>query len=95
MRGFNTFVEVANHYKSIRPLVSKHHTLEDDVRPIGRRERKWERIIKMSDDLYILADDYFGKGSPNAYSNAQVKRPPIKWERVGKSEFLEVRGSFT
>lgn len=95
MRGFNTFVEVANHYNSIRPLVSKHHTLEDDVRPIGRRERKWERIIKMSDDLYILADDYFGKGSPNAYSNAQVKRPPIKWERVGKSEFLEVRGSFT
>lgn len=92
----NTFEEVEKHYNSIKPLVSKYHTLKDDVRPIGRRDRKWERIIKMSDDLYILADDYFGDArSHNAYSSAQVKRPPIKWERVGKSEFLEVRGSFT
>ena len=40
----NTFNDVAKRYSEIKPLVSKHHTLEDDVRPIADRRRKHQRI---------------------------------------------------
>ena len=41
---FNTFNEVVSWYERTKPLVSKHHSLANDVRPIGDRKRKWERI---------------------------------------------------
>ena len=37
IRCLNTFAEVAAWYAAIRPMVSKHHKKEDDLRPVGER----------------------------------------------------------
>jgi len=82
-----TFEEVENWYDSIKPIKSKHHTLEDDIRPIGERRRKHERIVKVNDDKYVLGvtGEYSGH-IPNEYLY-----PLITWEREGRSrEFVTI-----
>ena len=61
----NTFDKVAAHYDATKPLRGKHKN--DDVRPIGDRARKDERIKKINKNCYVLmdggyngADDVFG-----------------------------------
>ncbi len=51
----NCFADAEARYRDTKPLVSKKHTLEQDVRPIGDRARKYERIIKVSDTCYALS----------------------------------------
>lgn len=50
-----TFADVEEFYKNIKPVVSTKHTRADDVRPIGKRTRKYERIIKLRDDCYVFS----------------------------------------
>lgn len=56
--AFQTFAEVEHHYNAVKPLISKCHTKAEDIRPIGDRKRKWERIVKLSDYCYALLDGY-------------------------------------
>ena len=50
----SSFAEVEATYNDVKPMVSKNHTKEQDLRPIGDRARKHERIIKVNDKKYIL-----------------------------------------
>ena len=50
----SSFAEVEATYNDVKPMVSKNHTKEQDLRPIGDRARKWERVIKVNDQKYIL-----------------------------------------
>ncbi len=88
----NTFADVEARYASVKPLVSENHPIEQDVRPIYERYRKWERIIKISDDCYVLScggcyDPVFpwGYGAQNAaqYLTKEdiVRLAPIVWQR--------------
>ena len=61
------FSAVAKHYNSIDPVISKRHTRENDVRPLGDRRRKYERIHKFSDDCYAYYDG--DMGDPIQYSD--------------------------
>lgn len=89
----DTFAEVEAWYNKTKPLVSKHHTKEQDVRPIGQRSRKYERIIKINDNCYVFShggyhDPVFCWG----YSAEVEKMPltkadivrcaPIVWKRA-------------
>jgi len=61
--SFETFAEVAAMYERITPM--RGQNLGKDIRPIGDRNRKHERIVKISDSCYALSDgwhygDYFG-----------------------------------
>ena len=47
-------------YNSTKPVISKNHTLEQDIRPIGERRYKWQRIKKLSDTCYAFLDGYRG-----------------------------------
>ena len=69
----NTFNDVVNRYSEIKPLVSKHHTLEDDIRPIADRRRKHERIERVSSNKYILRDTLPMK-KPNIRTNYRTRR---------------------
>ena len=40
----STFQDVEVRYKNIKPMKSKHHQVVDDVRPLGNRKRKHERM---------------------------------------------------
>jgi len=67
MPRLNNFSAVAKHYAKIKPVISKRHTREQDVRPLGDRNRKWERVNKLSDDCYAFYDGDIG--DPIAYSD--------------------------
>ena len=56
--AFRNFAEVEQYYNATKPLISKCHTKEQDVRPIGDRKRKYERIVKLSNYCYALLDGY-------------------------------------
>ncbi len=80
----NTFDKVVAYYESIKPLVSKHHTLADDLRPIGDRNRKWERIQKVNANCYILQDGWNGSDSIFtgwSYYHAKGEKPNLPKRR--------------
>ena len=55
--NFTCFKEVEAHYNSITPLRGEQN-IGKDLRPIGDRSRKWERIVKVSPNCYALSDGY-------------------------------------
>ena len=89
--NIDSFAKIAALYDKTKPLVSKCHTREQDIRPIGDRARKHERIKKINDKCYVLMDGYntgddvfkewaFGKtGEP---TEAEIiKLAPVVWRR--------------
>ena len=96
MEFLNNFKAVEAKYNSTKPLVSKNHTLEQDIRPVGERRYKWQRIKKLSDDCYALLDGYsFGDDvfkwwamSDSTPTPRELHAlAPIVWERVvGRNE---------
>lgn len=89
---FHKFDEVVKHYESIKPLVSKLHTREDDIRPIGDRNRKYERIVKISRNCYALSDGYHeGDNKFLPYGvhdyDYKTKTATFHWDRLGKMEY--------
>jgi hypothetical protein len=98
----NNFNAVASHYAGIKPMISKVHTLEQDVRPLGDRKRKFERVKKFSDNCYAYYDGnggdnikFWDYGSMHKISDEMhVALAPIVWTReVGgwNREILRVR----
>ncbi len=82
-------------------MISKNYTAEQDVRPIGQRRRKWERIKKVNDDCYLFVDSYgfgddvFGRdwagGTVDPTIDEQIMLAPMVWKRVDGQVFLKVR----
>jgi len=99
--SMHTFDQVAEKYHSTKPVISKNYTAEQDVRPIGQRRRKWERIKKVSDDCYLFVDSYgfgddvFGRdwagGTVDPTIDEQIMLAPMVWKRVDGQVFLKVR----
>ena len=77
--NLNTFSDVAERYAEVKPMVSKNHKREDDIRPISERHRKWERIAKVDDNCYILHDVIPYENY--SWVDEHLKRPPITWSR--------------
>jgi len=73
----NSFDEVAETYAKTKPVVSKNHTVEQDVRPIGKRARKWERIIKVNDYCYALSCGGYADPVFNWGFSQQLKEHPL------------------
>jgi hypothetical protein len=60
--SYASFAEVEAAYNNITPLRGSTNAGKD-IRPIGDRARKWERIVKVSPNCYALSDGYhFGDG---------------------------------
>jgi hypothetical protein len=55
--NYRSFAEVVAHYDSITPLRGSNNAGKD-IRPIGDRSRKHERIVKISESCYALSDGY-------------------------------------
>ena len=88
----STFKEVVDHYNRIKPLGGKDN-VGKDIRPIGDRRRKWERIAKISANCYALSDGYhFGDEHfpywghsihASAVGTASMeKSAPIVWRKL-------------
>lgn len=93
---FNTFNEVASWYERTKPLISKNHTAANDVRPIGDRKRKWERIKRIDENTYALLDGNYGNTiwgvqyapEHDAWENTMA---PITWMRREDGDFIRIR----
>jgi hypothetical protein len=93
---FNTFDEVVTAYNNTKVLVSSSHKVEQDIRPIGARSKKHERIIKYDENTYALTDGNYesslwnngGNGVDPEYSKAMS---PILWERTKQGDFITIR----
>lgn len=92
---FDSFDQVAKWYDMTKPLVSKNHELSHDVRPIGDRARKWERIKKIDDNTYALCDGNYGNyiwGHANeAQHEYENLMAPIVWMRREDGDFIRIR----
>ena len=93
----STFKNLEEYYARISPLVSKYHTREDDIRPLGSRIRKWEHIEKRDENCYVLHDQIYSKHQYRYRWNSRwVERPPITWERTDwTKEVVTIRGAIT
>lgn len=89
----NSFDAVVDWYNAVVPLVSKYHKEEDDIRPIGDRRRKWERIIKLSDTRYALSDGYYSTMIGHMYQVKEFEENmyPIVWERREDGDYIRIR----
>ena len=61
LHSFNDFDSVEIAYETTKPLTGAANKGKD-IRPIGERRRKWERIHKFTDNCYGLMDG--GTGDP-------------------------------
>lgn len=95
---FNTFDDVVKRYETTKVLVSKRHPKTQDLRPIGSRSKKWERIIKYDDNTYGLTDSTYNVGlwdnpSREAIINDKYGKDmtPILWERKKSGDYITIR----
>ena len=102
--NLDTFHRVEEMYNTTKPMVSKKHSLSDDIRPLGPRNRKWERIKKFSYNCYGLMDggDYDGLGEhTRQWYDTRTMKPkdikeekkfaPILWTYDGTRERIRIR----
>jgi hypothetical protein len=103
-RHLSTFDNVKSWYERTKPVVSKTHTKEDDIRPLGDRRHKWERIEKINNNCYAILGPYGFDGISyygerfvkNRVTGVELKRvAPILWERNPKTgeEFVTVHNA--
>lgn len=88
---FNTFDEVARWYDLTKPVREKRHMYARDVRPIGERRYKDQRIVRISADCYVLSDGWhFGDPLSSRYDYGanytpkpadMIRFAPIVWRR--------------
>lgn len=84
------FDTVKRTYEATKPVLSKDCSVEDDVRPIGQRRYKWERIAKIDDNTYVLLDGYWsGQGQNRA--NVTAAMAPITVQRREDGDYIRVR----
>lgn len=92
---FNKFNDVVSWYERTKPMVSKNHTLSHDVRPIGARKRKWERIKKIDENTYALLDGNYGNciwgNRDEVIHEFENTMAPIVWMRREDGDFIRIR----
>lgn len=94
-----SFESVVAHYEGIKPVKERScaeslhgYGTSRDIRPIGDRSRKWERIVKISRNCYALSDGYhrgedaFNYFSPISHGKMQYYAP-IVWRRYMDGSF--------
>ena len=75
-QGLDSFWHVQTKYDNTKPMVSKNHTKQDNLRPAGRnRSRKWEHIRKLSETCYAICDGQ--NGDPIFSSNWRTGGIPL------------------
>ena len=81
-------------YKAIAPVREHIIGTARNIRPIGPRWRKWERMVKFSDGAYGLLSGYTQDSHP--HSQGKVSRTcrayaPIIWSRKDGKDIVSIR----
>jgi len=98
---FDTFAEIKKWYEDTKPIISKNHDARCDIRPVGQRRQKWERIVKINENKYAIVDGSWTGMAWVSSSDDDVKfyelladkLAPILWEKRDDGEYIHIRGS--
>lgn len=93
--GVRTDFDMAvKRYESIKPLIGKRKWL--DVRPTGKRDRAWERIVKVSDTEYYLTCFEWGWRDRQKLEGNKVdeERRAFTLKREGEVETIIVHNEY-
>lgn len=74
------FASVAKRYEDTKPIGGKRK--DQNIRPINRRDRSWERIIKVSDTEYYITYD--------SYQHRTNHNKAISWSLNNGMEFMTI-----
>lgn len=87
------FDGIKAHYESIKPLQGKRKSL--DIRPIGERDRAWERVVKVSDtEYYLTCSAYIYNDNQKLLGNeAREDYRAITFKQEGEVETIIVHKS--
>ena len=102
--GLNCFEQVEGCYNNTKPIISKNQTLQHDIRPIGDRGRKHERIAKVSDTCYMLLNGELGDNATWYYKyednhqlhpiqdvSVTLTFAPVVWTRHDGYDTIRIR----
>jgi len=78
--GRFTFDTVKERYKSTIPLRGKRK--DQNIRPLNRRDRTWERIIEVNENEYYVSYD--------CYSHRKIHNRAITWKMVDDMEYMTI-----
>jgi len=78
--GRYDFAKVQKQYEDTIPLRGKRK--DQNIRPINRRDRAWERMIKVSDTEYYITFDY--------YQHRNNHNKAITWSLNNGMEFMTI-----
>jgi hypothetical protein len=96
----NSFEGIEKIYNAITPLRGQRK--EHDIRPLQKRSKWWERIIKVDDNTYVLADGWvsYSYGKPNAPEEVKAEDldrvltlSPIVWQRRADGDYVQIRSN--
>jgi hypothetical protein len=95
-RNYDTFGLVAALYDEIKPINSPSHPPPYEVRPLGKRGRKHERIVKVNDNSYALLDGMIGLSihytpTPDVLLDYELSMAPILWKRRADGDYVRIR----
>ena len=94
---FNSFDQVADWYNRTPPIRGKRKAW--DLRPIGFRNRPWERIVKIDDNTYALHDGWDYSSTREEYTEEKFIKnkyeikdvAPIVWSRRKGGDYVRIR----
>ena len=96
----NSFDGIEKVYNSITPLRGRRK--EWDIRPLQKRSKWWERIVKVNDSTYVLCDGWFAAyhGDPTLTDaqrednlDALLTMSPVVWERRADGDYIQIRSN--
>ena len=90
--NLNSFSDVVKHYDSIKPIRGT------DIRPLGDRARKWEHIVKVNRNKYVLTNILPSDDAQYIYQEdrkGMIARAPVTWLRDPRTgiESIRIRNS--
>jgi len=90
--NLNSFSDVVKHYDSIKPIRGT------DIRPLGDRARKWEHIVKVNRNKYVLTHVLPSDDAQYIYQEdrkGMIARAPVTWLRDPRTgiESIRIRNS--
>ena len=86
--NLNSFSDVVKHYDSIKPIRGT------DIRPLGDRARKWEHIVKVNRNKYVLTNILPEDDPQYIYQEdrkGMIARAPITWLRDPRTGIESIR----
>ena len=94
--GINSFAEAEQWYNGTPPVREHGYSTTRDLRPVGDRRKKWERIVKVNRNTYTLMCGDYADRTPLDWGRAtekeQIKLAPITWRRDREGvEYITIR----